>query len=267
MSHRQRTLASLLTAIATAAATLFSPTPTLAAVGLCSLASHDFYQVFVHKDINEVSGNWFDDVRGDVYARNLDVCIGGTAGQGGTFVLPANVQQKAGVGSGIFQAGFGKRATDGSIKFVYANGTATAIVLSAPTPTIAHRYRFEIKSDSAGHPDFLLTDLTNGLLIWSNTTTGTSWTGSFDLNWWGFETWDSFSHHGPNLPGSGVNMAYMGYSTDLNTVITYRSGMTVGGDVCKCGGNWAQVDGNHQTVLSIGNWVYGGDKFDSEVQP
>ncbi len=267
MTQHFRVVTSLITAIVTIAMSMAGPAPALAAVGFCSLASHDFYQVFVHKDINDVSGNYFDVVRGDVYARDLDVCIGVSPGQGGTFVLPANVQQKAGVGPGIFQAGYGKRATDGAVRFVYANATSTIIVLSAPSPVIAHRYRFQINRDSAGHPDFILNDLTNGSLIWSNTTTGTSWTGTYDLNWYGFETWDSFSHHGPNLPNPGVNMAYMGYSTDLNTTITYRSGMTVSGDVCKCGGHWADVDNNHQTVLTMGTWFYGGDKFDSEVQP
>jgi hypothetical protein len=266
MMNRLRVAATLVTELVTATALLSIPATASAAVGLCGLASHDYYEVFVHKQINEVSGNWFDEVRGDAYARDLDVCIGGTGGNGGTFVDVANVQEQSS-GPHIFQVGYGKMATDSAIKFIYANSSSTLIQLSSPSPSIAHRYRFDIKRDTSGHPDFLLTDLTVGTLIWSNTTTGTSWGGGFDLDWWGFETWDSFSHHGPNLPGSGVNMAYLGYSTDLNTVITYRSGMTVGGDVCKCSGNWAQVDGNHQTVLTIGNWVYGGDKFDSEVQP
>lgn len=237
-----------------------------AAVGFCSLASHDYYIVYVQKDINNVVGNFFDDVRGDAYARDLDVCIGGSPGNGGTFVLPANVQQKANVGPSIFQGGFGKRATDTSIKFYYANQQPDSIVITSVAPIVGHRYRFDISRDSSGHPDFHFTDVSTATLIWSNTSTTTSWVSTFDLTWYGYETWDSFSHHGPNLPGAGTNMAYMGYSTDFNTAISYRTGMTVGGDVLKQG-HWADVDNNHTTVLTIGTWVYGGDQFDSEVQP
>ncbi len=246
---------------------LATPQRARAAVGFCSLASHGYYQVLVHKDISQITGNYFDLVKGDAYARDLDVCIGASQTQGGTFVLPANVQEEPGMGPGIFQAGYGKRTTDGSILFFYANGDATAIAISGATPSIGHRYRFRIQKDSNAHPDFYIDDVTTGSGAWSNTTTNTSYSIVYDYAWWGFETWDSYSHHGPNLPDPGVGMAYMGYSSDLSTTTFYRSGMTVSGDVCKCGGDWSQVDGNHQTVLTIGNWVYGGDKFDAEVHP
>lgn len=46
-----------------------------------------------------------------------------------------------------------------------------------------------------------------------------------------------------------------------NGVTTWRSNLTIAHDMLKQG-NWSQVDSHATTQFSMGNWLYGGDKFD-----
>lgn len=225
-------------------------------------------QLFVDKMKSEISGaSYFDAVRGDATVAPLDICIGAPANYGGSFVLPANVQNDA--NQRIFQLGYGQSPGESKLYFVYVDGDA--ISRHAPTgtwgdPTIGSRYRFSItrESTSSGYrPMFQITDLTDGgsIFWYGNVEFGKG----MDRTWWGYESLDQASSMGPLYGNGDVNMAYMGYSTEDGGWV-YRSGLT------NSYGDRPQYPNRMHKHVSfsdplnarsghIGDWVYGGDKF------
>ncbi len=169
-------------------------TSTAAAAGLCSLANHGYYQIYVTKTTS-VSGG-FDLARGTASVANLDICVGSSSGQGGSFVLPANIQRTDGL---IVQLGYGKWAGRTDQFFVWTpNGDGAAVEWTAGgwKPITGHKYRFSIERVFvSGTPKLMYT-------IEDLNVPG-SRVDAFGINvvslsqaWWGYETWDSYSAHG-----------------------------------------------------------------------
>lgn len=239
-------------------------TGSIYAAGLCAFAKHGHYHVVANKFAREVGATHFNMIRGDAYVRVLDVCIGISAGQGGSWVLPANVESDTG---DIYQLGYGRAAGRGSNYFVYALGSPTAIEIKDVAPISGHRYRFEIvKRALYNTVSFKITDLSTSpaSVVWSSHSSR-PWSGAMNHAWWGYETWDSFSTHGVPAGKSGVAMAYMGYRSNVDERIHYRSSMSCS-DIWKnftwdgsAGNNGCT--GNRRAVL--GSWAYTGDEFDA----
>src|SRR4051812_35010638 len=133
--------------------------------GFCSLAQHGYFHVVANKFASDLGGKYFDVVRGDAYARQLEVCIGTSSGQGGTWVLPANVESTTGE---IYQLGYGRGAGRLGNTFVYALGSPTSIEIKSVAPIDGHRYRFEIfRRATYNTVSFRITDLSLASVVWS----------------------------------------------------------------------------------------------------
>jgi hypothetical protein len=240
-------------------------TETIAWAGLCALAQHGNYHLVANKfarDVNATATR-FDMVRGDAYVRDLDICIGASAGQGGSWVLPANVEGDSGE---IYQLGYGRAVGRGSNYFVYALGSPLAVEITGVTPIAGHRYRFEItKRATFNTVSFKITDLSTSpsALVWS-WDTNHPWASLMNHAWWGYETWDSFSTHGVRPGKPGVGMAYMGYRANNESTVRYLSDMTCS-DIWK-NFTWDGSTGNNGCTgkrrAVLGTWVYGGDRLD-----
>lgn len=258
-SPHLRRLFSLASAALLALGLLPGVAAPVAAAGPCNqntLPAASTNQMYVEKLIANISGaDHFDGVRGDAYIRNLDQCIG-TSGQGGTFVLPANVQND--VTGTIFQLGYGEIPNYTS-RWYYADGSVDAIVkTSSACPAVnGHRVRFTILRNSSNRPVFSIDDLTAGCgLSWTGVT---PWSVAQDHAWWGYESWENASGLGPQVGvDSDVHMAYMGYSTE-DGGWAYRSGLSATYGSCE-----TCVKRNHSYSYitgHIGDWVYGNDDF------
>jgi hypothetical protein len=237
-------------------------TPSLFGAGFCSLAQHGYSHIVANKFATDLGASYFDVVRGDAYVRELEVCIGTSAGQGGTWVLPANVESTTGE---IYQLGFGRGAGRLGNTFVYALGSPSAIEIRDVSPVDGHRYRFEIFRHAPGNTvSYRITDLSASATVWSFDSSH-AWSTAADHAWWGFETWDSASHHGVSAGKPGINMSFLGYSTNTENLIRYRSGMTCA-DIWK---NFTWDGSSEHNGCSgkrrgpVGTWTYGGDMLDA----
>ncbi len=227
------------------------------------MASHGYYQLTLNKFASDVGGSYFDLVRGDLTIRNLDICVGGSAGNGGSFVLAANIESSAGFAT---QLGYGQEAGSGSLFFFYARGNPPDEIKWSTTylPVVGDRYRFSITrvSGDGGLPDtvFKIQNLDAG---GSSSKVFSGWPSGLNHAWWGAETHDSFSAHGVPAGQANQNVAYMGYSPNNSSTISYRSGLTCS-DVFK---NFVWDGSSDHTGCNgfrhghVGNWVYGGDKL------
>jgi hypothetical protein len=210
----------------------------------------DDYQAWEGKNASAIGdgSTYFDRVRGDAYVRNLALCIGNS---GGTWVLPANVD--AGDGR-VLQIGYGRRNdfNNGNLTFVATDDHGTPYEITSVRPVLGHRYRFEVVRNSGGYPTQRIYELRNGswVQIWSTTTPSYVWNSDYDHAWWGYEVFSSQSSMGSQLGSATPQMAYMGYSGNASSTISYRSGLT---SVAK------NYTGQAQWVCSIGDWVYGDD--------
>ena len=254
LSRARVALAALVLTASTFAAT--PPAPAAADAGVCP-GNIAIQQLFVDKEIGEVSGaDYFDGVRGDATIQSLDICFGVI---GGSWVLPANVQNDS--NGKIFQLGYGQGAGD-DFTFVYANGSPNAIAWRTWTPIEGERYTFTI-TRSAGYPAFRITRQSTGESIYK--VTDANFGMGFDRTWWGYEANDKASSLGPLYGTGDVNMAYMGYSADNGGWI-YRSGLANAyGDrptyPNRMHKHLTFSDSNNIRSGHIGDWVYGGDKF------
>jgi len=230
--------------------------------GFCALAEHGYNHIVANKFASDLGAKYFDLVRGDAYVRELEVCIGYSAGQGGTWVLPANVESTTGE---IYQLGYGRGAGRQSNYFVYALATPTAQEITSAAPIDGHRYRFEIyKRTTSSTVSFRITDLTTATVVWTFDSDH-AWSSAADHAWWGFETWDSASHHGVSGGKLGVQMAYLGYSTETESFTRYRSDLTCK-DIWKnftWDGSTSHDGCTGKRIGSMGTWVYGGDMLDA----
>lgn len=219
-------------------------------------------QIYVEKYAADApgSGTFFDRVQGDATVRNFDVCTGvdldpnDCLTQGGTAVLPANVQND--ITGHVYQLGVAQFAGL-SKKFVYTNSTdLCARNWPTITPIVGHRYRFIIYRDSNGKVVYQIDDLaTSG--IDSTMYTNYTWSTSRKHAWWGYETWDKNSSFGVAAGSSQNQMAYMGYSKDGSGTIYYRSDLTTS-DIRK-NSHAETSDHGH-----IGDWVFNNDMLSAE---
>lgn len=232
----------------------------VAAAGSCTLATHTYTHIYVEKYASAIpdASVYFDMVRGDATVRDLDICVGSTAGQGGSFVLPANIQDDT--NGPIIQLGYGKWAGRSDLFFVYQlKGQEAKEWYPGHNfkPIVGDRIRFTItKGYLSGNvvTTYIINNLTRGT---NDSMTVAGWLVSPQHAWWGYETWDSYSRHGHVAGQPAINAAYLGYSGDANTTIYYRSGMT-SSDVKNTSGQ-----SNHHGHLI--NWVYGSDGLDAET--
>jgi hypothetical protein len=246
--------------IALFAAAIGLPTATASpvqAAGLCGEPKQDAYLILVARSADDpgIPGTYMDLVRGEVTVRDLDVCTLPT--EGGTFVLPANVENT--VTGSIFQLGYGQVAGEATEKFVFAAGSAQMQPWPDPdfVPIRGDRYRFSIWKTTLPNgnsvPQFgirnLRTNAASFQLIGS-----VNWTTNYKLAWWGAETWDTASNHGSEAGTAPTTLSYMGYSPNTEGTIYYRSGMT-SSDVHYVG----PIPYHHGHIV---NWVYGGDGLD-----
>lgn len=235
------------------AATLLLTTaaPVVQAAGFCSLANHGYYQIYVSRTAGSVGASYFDRIQGEAHVRDLNICVGSDPGQGGSFVLPANVQGTSGI---IYQLGYGKFAGDPNLKWVYADGDSVMHYVAGFTPAIGVEYRFQIQKVS-GLIRFTITDIDSDVVV-AQFTKG-SWSTSVNLAWWGYETWDSFSAHGRMAGEPFIDVTHMGYSHNENSTLYYRTGIT-SSVVYNTSGQ-----SNHHG--HIRNRYYTGDTLDAET--
>lgn len=222
----------------------------------CIAASKTNHQMWVGRDISQVSGNYFDLVRGNVRIQDLDPCVGDGLTDGkGSFVLAANLQT---TGTGVVQLGYGQFGTSNPLKFYWVNGNGGQANTAtwAENPAIGHTYTLSIEKTASNTIKYIVSDLTDGSQ--QSYTASNSWL-SFSLAWWGYETLDTQSQHGVTTGENPNRLHYMGYSTDTVSSWSYRSSLT-SGDIAK---NW--VDANHYGAIGTLNVT--GDTFNGYTNP
>ncbi len=248
-------LALLVSALAFA-----SPQPASAVQGLCDAGGNVTNIIYVKKEIGApgLSGTAFDYVSGQVTLRDLDICTKiATNLYGGSWILGANVESNSG---DIYQIGYGQNAGDSTetIWLQVGGGTAPFSVGRPFTMNYGDTLKFEVwkANDSGSTVGFRATDTTNGQSYTTFKNTGVSWDLDSDRAWWGAETHDNSTTMGTCSTCARVALRFLGYSTNANGTIYYRSGMT-SGDVYK-------IDPNSNHHGHIVDWTYGADALEVE---
>lgn len=218
---------TMLAALAITIGTLATPPPTNAAVGFCSTAAHGYFQIYVDKHANKIGdgSSYMDKTEGVAEVATLNVCIGSDSGNGGTFVMAANIQSDA--TGRIFQVGYGKEATDSREYFYYANGTSAALrwPSSGFLPVVGHEYRFVIYP-SGGNAAFKIEDVDTGA---SSTLYGSKpWGTDLNRSWWGYEAWDLTSTMGPYAGDGSARMRSLKYHGNASGIAITRDGWGAG---------------------------------------
>jgi hypothetical protein len=235
------------------------------AAGIChSLGNYHIWHGRNIEDALPANSEAFDRVQGEATVRNLDICIGNN---GGTFVLPANVDNEGYSANPLhFQAGYGRAANidSGALRFYYAGPNGNPHEWCCINPVVGTRYRFIIWRSDSGLVNFRRYRLDGGTWV-NESTIYTSWawpasTSAARLThaWWGCETWDQVSDHGPHVGNGSINMAYLGYSTDDSGSISYRTDMA--NPAPRNFSGWGDNHHGH-----VGDWVYNNDMINCET--
>lgn len=221
----RRLFSLLAAAILAVGAVGSSASPAAALGGTCAVATHSFYQVYVEKYV--ASSTYITDVSGQSKIVGLNICTyGAFAGNGGTFVMPANLQNDT--TKRIYQLGYGRTAIDSAPYFFYAEASPDAVKITSPRPVDGHTYTFHIYRRSAGYVSYDIRDMTTGLYVWTYypTTPFNASSAAYQNHaWWGFESWDSESALGYKNGQAITDIRDITY-TPAGGVQTWRSGMT-----------------------------------------
>lgn len=134
-------------------------------------------------DRYQSGSDYYDELDGWVTYRALYPCTGSGTG----FSFNAAVNAEDNVAGKIWQIGIW-RLPGGTAHFVYAAGTANAVQISSPTPTLGQRYNFRIWRSVANNVRLAIYN-SSGTRIW--VLTSTAWSTNMKHGWWGWETENS----------------------------------------------------------------------------
>lgn len=245
-------LAALVLLVSSAAFAV--PAPAQALSGICDAGGGVVNHIFVKKTIGDplLVGSYFDYVSGEISLRDLDICTKLlTNPYGGSWIMAANVESFAGE---IYQMGYGQNAGASEESIWIEQGPQFYSIGRPIGMSYGDTLKFEIWRASSITVGYRVTNKTTGQVY--TTTKSGSWASDMDRAWWGAETHDNSSAMGSCATCARTALRFMGYSTDANGSIIYRSDMT-SADVIRNDSN----SNHHGHII---DWSYGGDGLEIE---
>lgn len=231
------------------------------------LDNSNTHQIIVKRveDVSEPgwgASTTFDYATGTAYVRRLYPCTATLGHGGGSYVLGANLEASNRT-DGIYQVGYSYDSYSGHNvavpQFVYTKyATTTGYPWPGTlTPVPGHLIRFEItKNKGANTVAYRITDFATGE---TNAVVENAFASDIlNLAWWGQERQNKKSQLGPPAGTAGVDMHYMGYSTDGSTNFVYRQNLKYGSE-----GGRDVYDTENDSLYYLGSWAYNRDMINS----